>query len=106
MSKGQLPHAHHAWLVTPGSDSPKLMNNLIECLIRVWGCLQDDGLSLQDMGEILDHFPDQPLDFYGAMRASIYDNQIRDWIENEVIDEKLSDQGANLTELCRRLLDK
>ena len=63
-------------------------------------------MSLQDMSDILDHFPNQPLDFYGAMRASIYDNQIRKWIETEVIDESLTNQEANLTELCRRLLDK
>lgn len=58
------------------------------------------------MGTILDAFPNQPLDFYGAMRASLFDNQIRKWIETEVIDDSLANEDANLTELSRRLVDK
>lgn len=67
---------------------------------------RDDGLSLGDMGTILDTFPDQPLDFYGAMRASLFDNQIRRWIEHDVMDATLTDEDANLSELSKRLVDK
>ncbi len=58
------------------------------------------------MGTILDTFPDQPLDFYGAMRASLFDNQIRRWIETDIVGDAIADDDANLAELSRRLVDK
>lgn len=58
------------------------------------------------MGTILDNFPNQPLDFYGAMRASLFDNQIRRWIEQDIVGDSIMDEDANLTELSRRLVDK
>lgn len=67
---------------------------------------QDDGLSWEDMGTIIDTFPDQPLDFYGAMRCSLFDNQIRRWIETQVIKDSIINDDANLSELCRRLVDQ
>ena len=39
------------------------------------------------MVALLRRFPRQPLDFYGALRASVYDQQIRDWIEKDVVGE-------------------
>ena len=68
--------------------------------------MQDDGLTLGDMATMLDTFPNQPLDFYGAMRSTVYDNQIRRWIEEEVIDSSIISEDANLSELSRRLVDK
>ena len=67
---------------------------------------QDDGLTVEDMCLILDAFPDQPLDFYGAMRASLYDDQIRRWIEQDIIDGSITDEEANLSELSRRLVNQ
>ncbi|KAF5831319.1 hypothetical protein DUNSADRAFT_13293 [Dunaliella salina] len=46
---------------------------------------QDDGLSMDDVYTLIKRFPKQPLDFFGALRASQYDNQIRAWIEREVL---------------------
>ncbi len=40
------------------------------------------------------------------MRASLFDNQIRRWIENDVMDARLTDEDANLSELSKRLVDQ
>lgn len=58
------------------------------------------------MGTIIDTFPDQPLDFYGAMRSSLFDNQIRRWIETQVIKDTIVNEDANLSELSQRLVDQ
>ena len=68
--------------------------------------LQDDGLSPEEVGVLLNTFGDQPLDFYGAMRCSLFDNQIRRWIETQVIKDSITNDDANLSELCRRLVDQ
>ncbi len=39
------------------------------------------------MVALLNRFPHQPLDFFGALRASTYDEQIRQWIESDVLGE-------------------
>eukprot|EP00967_Tisochrysis_lutea_P044318 scaffold53709_cov19-Tisochrysis_lutea.AAC.1 len=51
--------------------------------------LKDDGLSMDDVYALIKRFPKQPLDFFGALRASQYDNQIRAWIEREVLGGRL-----------------
>ena len=58
------------------------------------------------MGILLDLFPNQPLDFFGALRSAVYDDQIRDWIQNDVINNKITDEDANLTAVSRRLVSK
>ncbi len=69
--------------------------------------LQDDGLTTEDIGGLIDNFPGQPLDFFGALRASTYDNQIRRWITEDVIGtDNLADDDANWAELGRRLVFK
>lgn len=40
-------------------------------------------------------FKGQPLDFFGALRASMYDSQIRDWIVADVIGESKHTPGAH-----------
>lgn len=69
----------------------------------VW---QDDGLTFDDMGILLDLFPNQPLDFFGALRSAVYDDQIRDWIQNDVLKNKITDEDANLTTVSHRLVSK
>ncbi|KAG0617840.1 hypothetical protein M758_4G019200 [Ceratodon purpureus] len=39
-----------------------------------------DGLSEEDIGSIIDTFPNQALDFYGALRSRTYDKHILEWI--------------------------
>lgn len=58
------------------------------------------------MGILLDLFPNQPLDFFGALRSAVYDDQIRDWIQNDVIKNKITDEDANLTAVSLRLVSK
>ena len=55
---------------------------------------RDDGLSTDDMVALLRAFPNQSLDFFGAIRASTYDNQIRDWIRRDVVDGAIAGAAA------------
>lgn len=52
-----------------------------------------DGLSKSEIGKIVDTFPNQALDFYGALRSRTYDRYILKWVEQiggpEKLDEKL-----------------
>ena len=76
--------------------------DLVEIL---WQMYKEDGLTRQDCMFMLDRYGEQQsLDFFGAMRASAYDQQIRDWIQNDVIDGSISEENANLSELGRRLV--
>lgn len=67
---------------------------------------KDDGLSEGDMATLLRAFPGQTLDFFGALRASTYDNQIRAWIKKDVIQGEFVESNQNMIELGRRLLHK
>ncbi|KAL6759142.1 hypothetical protein V8C86DRAFT_2582687 [Haematococcus lacustris] len=78
--------------------------DLVNILITMY---EDDGLTIGDMEALLDRFPRQPLDFFGALRAGIYDAQIRHWIEHEVLDgESLTAEHANMALLSQRLVRK
>ena len=46
----------------------------------VTGIFEPDSLSPQDIAGLVDSFPNQAIDFFGALRAQIYDEQIRDFI--------------------------
>ena len=46
----------------------------------VGGIFSPDGLSQGDIETLVDTFPNQAIDFYGALRAQIYDEQIIDFI--------------------------
>jgi hypothetical protein len=51
---------------------------------------KEDGLAPSDMGALLDAFPNQTLDFFGALRSAQYDSQIRDWIRDDVLHGEIS----------------
>lgn len=72
----------------------------------LWQMYKEDGLTKEDMATLAKAFPNQSLDFFGALRASTYDNQIRDWIKNDVIAGEISEENENLKELGRRLVAK
>lgn len=63
-------------------------------------------MSIEDMEVLIDSFPGQPLDFFGALRAATYDNQIRRWIKEDVVKTDVIDEDANMAELSRRLINK
>jgi hypothetical protein len=76
--------------------------------LQTWWCvyLQDDGLEVRDMMGLLDMFPNQTLDFFGAIRASTYDSQIRDWIKHDVIEGEIEESNDKLSLLGPRLIKK
>eukprot|EP00798_Chlamydomonas_sp_ICE-L_P019347 gene19347-25995_t len=51
----------------------------------------------------IEWFGQQPLDFFGALRASTYDHQIRAWLVKDVVGTELMNENANLKGMMRRL---
>ena len=47
----------------------------------VAGIFGVDGLSLSDVQQLVSHFADQSIDFFGALRSRLYDEQVRQFIE-------------------------
>lgn len=41
------------------------------------GIFQEDGVSKFDVEELVDTFPGQSIDFFGALRARVYDDKVR-----------------------------
>jgi len=64
---------------------------------------KDDGMVYEDMQRLRMRFPGQPLDFFGAIRASTYDGQIREWIKRDVGIE-IDPNKESLTEMSKRLV--
>lgn len=48
----------------------------------VSGIFQVDQVSRADVEKLVDTFPDQAIDFYGALRSRLYDEQVRDLIQS------------------------
>ncbi|MBD1942579.1 ribulose bisphosphate carboxylase small subunit [Coleofasciculus sp. FACHB-712] len=48
----------------------------------VGGIFEPDGLSRSQIEQLVDRFPDQAIDFFGAVRSRIYDEQIRSFIHD------------------------
>jgi len=46
------------------------------------GIFADDGVTRNDVETIVDTFPGQSIDFFGALRARVYDDKVRDFIVN------------------------
>ncbi|KAF3520009.1 hypothetical protein DY000_02063781 [Brassica cretica] len=42
---------------------------------------EKDGISRKDVVNIVDQFPNQALDFYGALRSRTYDRSILKWVD-------------------------
>ncbi|GJN01470.1 hypothetical protein PR202_ga18739 [Eleusine coracana subsp. coracana] len=59
----------------------------------VHGMYTKDDISLDDVSRIVDTFPNQALDFYGALRSRTYDQAILKWVDDiggyEKLNEKL-----------------
>jgi hypothetical protein len=45
------------------------------------GIFQHDGLSRQNVEHLVDTFPGQSIDFFGALRARVYDDRVRDFVK-------------------------
>ncbi|MEO0538530.1 MAG: ribulose bisphosphate carboxylase small subunit [Cyanobacteria bacterium P01_A01_bin.123] len=53
----------------------------------VGGIFAPDGLSESQVEQLVDHFSEQAIDFYSALRSRIYDEQIREFIHQVGIDQ-------------------
>nr|CAB3490642.1 unnamed protein product [Digitaria exilis] len=44
------------------------------------GIFRTDGVSDEDVVKLVDAFPGQSIDFFGALRARVYDDEVRRWV--------------------------
>lgn len=51
------------------------------------GIFSDDGLTNEQVTELVDNFPGQSVDFFGALRARIYDDAVRGWVDKIGVDK-------------------
>lgn len=63
----------------------------------VGGIFHGDGLSAEEMQQLVDQFPQQSIDFFSALRSRIYDEQIRDFI-HQIGFDRVSSRLVNSTE--------
>ena len=66
---------------------------------------EDDAIDVAAVHALLDAFPGQSLDFYGALRAATYDGTIRTWIK-DVCGASVEDEEANMSALSAALVKK
>lgn len=112
---------HRVPIIVTGNDLSKLFAPLIrdgrmskfywqptraDLIGIIHQMFKDDGLTEAETSVLLDTFGKQPLDFYGALRSSLYDGQILSWIRNDVVNKDLTHEDANMAELSRRLLNR
>ncbi|CAN6236515.1 unnamed protein product [Urochloa humidicola] len=58
----------------------------------VHGMYTKDGISFEEVSRIVDTFPNQALDFYGALRSRTYDRSILEWVDHIGGHEKLGEK--------------
>jgi ribulose bisphosphate carboxylase small subunit len=63
----------------------------------VSGIFSEDGLSRSNIEQLVDTFPNQPIDFFSALRSRFYDEQILQFI-NQVGLERVSSRVVNSAE--------
>src|SRR4028119_1040261 len=63
----------------------------------VGGIFEEDGLSQKDIQRLVDTFPSQSIDFFGALRSRVYDEQVREFIHKIGI-ERVSKRLVNTLE--------
>ncbi|RVW49330.1 hypothetical protein VitviT2T_019282 [Vitis vinifera] len=50
------------------------------------GIFRTDNVPVEDIVKLVDTFPGQSIDFFGALRARVYDDMVRDWIAGIGVD--------------------
>lgn len=50
------------------------------------GIFRTDNVPKEDIVKLVDTFPGQSIDFFGALRARVYDDEVRKWIEDVGVD--------------------
>ncbi|TKW24005.1 hypothetical protein SEVIR_3G024200v4 [Setaria viridis] len=58
----------------------------------VHGMYTKDGISIEEVSRIVDTFPNQALDFYGALRSRTYDRAVLEWVDQIGGHEKLGEK--------------
>ncbi|GAB2224595.1 hypothetical protein Droror1_Dr00005357 [Drosera rotundifolia] len=61
------------------------------------GIFRTDGVPKEDIIKLVDTFPGQSIDFFGALRARVYDDEVRKWIANVGV-EKIGKRLVNSKE--------
>lgn len=46
------------------------------------GIFKEDGVTRGEVEQIVDTFPGQSIDFFGALRARVYDDKVRDFVKD------------------------
>merc|ERR1712039_911883 len=62
-----------------------------------YGIFKPDGVSKDDVETIIDRYPNQSIDFFGAMRARVYDDKVRGFV-NELGVENVARRLVNSKE--------
>ncbi|KAJ7964549.1 Ribulose bisphosphate carboxylase/oxygenase activase [Quillaja saponaria] len=75
------------------------------------GIFRSDNVAEEDVVKVVDTFPGQSIDFFGALRARVYDDEVRKWISGvgvESIGKKLvnSKEGPPTFEQPKMTLEK
>ena len=75
------------------------------------GIFRTDNVPPEDMVKLVDSFPGQSIDFFGALRARVYDDEVRKWVSGvgvEGVGKKLvnSKEGPPTFEQPRMSLEK
>lgn len=68
------------------------------------GIFQHDGVVRQDVETIVDAFPGQSIDFFGALRARVYDDAVRDFVTSigiENIGKRLINSAEGKVEFAK-----
>ncbi|URD90148.1 ATPase family associated with various cellular activities (AAA) [Musa troglodytarum] len=75
------------------------------------GIFRTDNVPMEDIVKLVDSFPGQSIDFFGALRARVYDDEVRKWIAEigiESVNKKLvnSLEGPPTFDQPKMTLDK
>ncbi|RRT33163.1 hypothetical protein B296_00048132 [Ensete ventricosum] len=75
------------------------------------GIFRTDNVPMEDIVKLVDAFPGQSIDFFGALRARVYDDEVRKWVAEigvEKVGKKLvnSLEGPPTFEQPKMTLDK
>jgi hypothetical protein len=73
------------------------------------GIFKEDNLSPHEVEDLVDSFPGQSIDFFGALRARIYDDAVRGFANNigiENLNSSLCKPGAAPVELPKPSMTK
>nr|3THG_A Chain A, Ribulose bisphosphate carboxylase/oxygenase activase 1, chloroplastic [Larrea tridentata] len=75
------------------------------------GIFRTDNVADDDIVKLVDTFPGQSIDFFGALRARVYDDEVRKWVSEvgvDTIGKKLvnSKEGPPSFEQPKMTIDK